>query len=209
MRPELLRVQLEAILRTAKQGPCRILVPMVTDVAELRAVRALCDAALGAGASGPPIGVMIETPASALLADSLLADADFLSVGTNDLTQYTLAMDRAQPELARYCDALHPAVLRLIGGAAVAAASRGRTLSVCGGIASDPAAVPVLIGLGVRELSAIPSVIPAIKARVRALSIESCMALAHEAQGLESASAVRALLARWHSESGAVPEDAT
>jgi multiphosphoryl transfer protein len=136
---------------------------------------------------------MIETPASALLAESIAAEADFFSIGTNDLTQYTLAMDRGHPELAARLDALHPAVLRLIARTAEGAQTRGRMVAVCGGLASDPVAAPILIGLGVHELSAVPSAIPRLKALIRRLTMADCTGVARQALGQSSAGAVRAL----------------
>lgn len=190
--PELLETQLRAILRTP--GERRILLPMVADVADLRAARrALDEAAAALGVAAPPLGVMIETPASALLADQLAAEADFLSVGTNDLTQYVLAMDREHAELAHRLDALHPAVLRLIALAAAPAAAKGKPVSVCGGLASDPLAAPILVGLGVRGLSAAPSAVPAVKAQLRAVTLNTCREAAEAALALDSAEAVRAL----------------
>jgi multiphosphoryl transfer protein len=206
-RPELLATQLRAILHVGA-GPCRILLPMVTEVGELRAVRAALAAerrALGPGPT-PPLGVMIETPASALLAEQLAAEADFLSVGTNDLAQYTLAMDRTHPELAVRLDALHPAVLRLIERAAAAARTRGRTLSVCGALASDPVAVPVLLGLGVRELSAVPASTPRLKALLRSITVADCELLAAAALELASATDVRALAQDWQAAHGLTSE---
>jgi phosphoenolpyruvate-protein kinase (PTS system EI component) len=138
---------------------------------------------------------MIETPASALMADSLAAEADFFSVGTNDLTQYTLAMDRGHAALAARLDGLHPAVLRLIARAAEAARARKRRVAVCGGLASDLAAAPILIGLGVHELSAVPSVIPQLKALIHELTLEECATVARQALEQSSAEAVRALAA--------------
>jgi phosphoenolpyruvate-protein kinase (PTS system EI component) len=139
---------------------------------------------------------MIETPASALLAERLAAVAQFLSIGTNDLTQYTLAMDRGHPQLAERLDALHPAVLRLIASAAAGARAHGRHAAVCGGLASEPLAAPLLVGLGVHELSAVPAVIPQLKACLAAVSLEECRALAAEALEQDTPAAVRALLAR-------------
>src|SRR5262249_3150758 len=129
----------------------------------------------------PSVGVMIETPASAVLADRIAAVADFLSIGTNDLTQYTLAMDRGNPQLAARLDALHPAVLRLIARAAEGARAHGRHAAVCGGLASEPLAAPLLIGLGVHELSAVPAVIPLLKERIGTVSLAECRALAQQA----------------------------
>jgi multiphosphoryl transfer protein len=197
-RPDLLRQQLRAILGVRPYGQCRILLPMITDVAEIRSVRAMVEEArAGIGRNEPiELGVMIETPASALLAESIAAEADFFSIGTNDLTQYTLAMDRGHPELAARLDALHPAVLRLIARTAEGAQPRKRMVAVCGGLASDPAAAPILIGLGVHELSAVPSVIPTLKAVVRRLTMSDCTSLARQALEQSSAEAVRALALR-------------
>ena len=197
-RPDLLRQQLRAILGVRPYGQCRILLPMITDVAEIRSVRAMVEEARREIGRHEPIelGVMIETPASALLAESIAVEADFFSIGTNDLTQYTLAMDRGHPELAARLDALHPAVLRLIARTAHAAQARQRMVAVCGGLASDPAAAPILIGLGVDELSAVPSVIPRLKAIIRKLTLADCTEIARQALEQSSAGAVRALVAR-------------
>jgi multiphosphoryl transfer protein len=119
---------------------------------------------------------------------------DFFSVGTNDLTQYTLAMDRGHPRLAPQVDGLNPAVLGLIGQAVKAAHEAGRWVGVCGGMASDPQAVPILLGLGVDELSVSVPAVPAVKAQVRSLSLAQCKELAARALTLDSAAAVRALV---------------
>src|SRR5690606_16699494 len=129
-------------------------------------------------AQTPALGVMIETPASALLAPALLREADFLSIGSNDLAQYVLAMDRAHPELAARLDGLHPAVLQLIGRVAQAGAKARRKVSICGSLGADPQALPVLLGLGLREFSVVGNAIPRLKAQVRRLAIADCTALA-------------------------------
>jgi len=192
-RPHLLRAQLRAILRGAPQA--KIMVPMVASIAELRAVRAALDEARAdlTVSTRTALGVMIETPAAAMTADLLAAEADFLSVGTNDLTQYALAMDRGNPELAAEVDALHPAVLRMIARTAEGARVRGVWTGVCGGLAGDVAAAPILIGLGVSELSMPSPAIAEIKAMVRTLSPGACARLAAEALDLTSAGEVRAL----------------
>jgi phosphoenolpyruvate-protein phosphotransferase len=194
-RPDLLRTQLRAILAVQPFEQPRLLLPMITDVAELRAIRRIVtEVGRELGRDAPvSIGVMIETPAAALIAEQLARECDFLSIGTNDLTQYTLAMDRTHSELAHRIDALHPAVLRLIELVTLGARRHGRLVAVCGGLASDPAAVPILIGLGVRELSVVPALIPQIKAIVAGLTLESAAALAQSALQLESAETVRAL----------------
>jgi multiphosphoryl transfer protein len=195
-RPDLLEVQLRAMLKLPA-GQCRILLPMITDLGEIRAVRAmLTRLAAQIGVTRlPQLGVMIETPAAALLADQLAAEVDFLSIGTNDLSQYTLAMDRGHAELAARIDGVHPAVLRLIGAVGEAAARQKRPVAVCGGLASDPAAVPLLLGLGVTELSAVPAAIPRIKTLVNALTLDLCRQLAQRALAQDSSGAVRAMLA--------------
>ena len=193
--PPLLRTQLRAILGVRPLEQCRILLPMITEAAEVAAVRAVLDELRAELAVKQPIevGVMIETPASAVLADRLVAVADFLSIGTNDLTQYTLAMDRGHPQLASRLDALHPAVLRLIEIAARAAAARGRMVAVCGGLASEPLAAPILVGLGVHELSAVGAVIPQLKACLSRVTVAECRALAQAALAAADAAAVRVL----------------
>jgi phosphoenolpyruvate-protein phosphotransferase len=204
--PQLLRTQLRAVL-AVRSRHCRLLLPMITDVDEIHAVRALLEEVrVELGRPDPiSVGVMIETPASALLADRIAAVADFLSIGTNDLTQYTLAMDRTHPRLAARLDALHPAVLHLIARAAEAARAHGRHAAVCGGLASEPLAAPLLIGLGVQELSAVPAVIPELKARIGGVSLARCRELAQQALQAENAAAVRALAAQEKSAPGARP----
>lgn len=195
-RPDLLDVQLRAILKAVPAPQCRIMVPMVASLAELRAVRhALERARAELGIAAPvPLGVMVETPAAAMTADLLAAEADFLSIGTNDLTQYCLAMDRGHAGLAPDFDALHPAVLRLIAATTEGAAKHGRPVSVCGGLASDVLAAPVLIGLGVRGLSAAAGQIPALKARLRSVTLDQCRRLAKKTLAAHSAADVRTLV---------------
>ena len=195
-RPHLLKTQLRAILRVKPLGQCKIMVPMIASLDELRAVRAVLDEAkreMGI-VERIELGVMIETPAAAMTADLIAAEADFLSVGTNDLTQYVLAMDRGNPELAARIDALHPAVLRMIDQTCKGAAKHHRWVGVCGGLASDVAATPILLGLGVTELSTTASIAPEVKARVRSLSLDSCRTLAAQALDQTSPEAVRALV---------------
>ncbi len=194
-QPELLRMQLAAVLSVQPLAQCRLMLPMVHEPAEILRVRALLDELtreLGI-ADRPALGVMIETPSAAVIADRICEVADFVSIGTNDLTQYTLAMDRTHPELAAQLDGLHPAVLRLIATTVAAAVARGRPVAVCGGLASDPVAVPVLLGLGVQELSVVPGAIPHTKALIRACTMPRCRELADRALALSSAAAVRAL----------------
>jgi phosphocarrier protein FPr/phosphocarrier protein len=195
-RPDLLRVQLRAILRVQPVGQCRVLLPMITDTAEIRAVRRMIDEVRRELrlSSSIAVGAMIETPAAALLAERVANEVEFLSIGTNDLTQYTLAMDRGHSELAHRIDGLHPAVLRLIATTVAAADKHSRFVAVCGGLASEPAAVPVLLGLGVQELSVVPTLVPQLKSLIRTLTLDACRSLAQRAVALDTAEAVRALV---------------
>ncbi len=194
-RPDLLDTQLRAILRVEPAGSCKIMIPMVASVDELRQVRARIDRLRAdMGITAPiELGVMVETPAAAMTADLLAAEADFLSIGTNDLTQYVLAMDRGNPAVAAGVDAMHPAVLRMIGETCRLAAIHDRWVGVCGGLASDPAALPILVGLGVAELSAVPSFVAEAKQIVRGLTLTEARAHAELALQCKSAAEVRAL----------------
>ncbi len=200
-RSDLLRTQLAAILRVTPVP--RIMLPMIASLSELRAVRAVLNE-LGAP-STTQLGIMIETPASAVIAARFAREADFFSIGTNDLTQYTLAMDRGHAQLAPQIDAFHPAVLSLIAQAAAGAATRDRPVAVCGGLAGDPLAAALLIGLGVRELSMPAGVVARLKETVRALDLDRCRAAAAEALQQDSPEAVRAIAATYLPETGAQP----
>lgn len=194
-RPDLLEPQLRALYRTAKAGAeLSIMFPMITSVGEVLALRAACERVRAALDAPPvPLGVMIEVPAAALKAEALARHVDFFSIGTNDLTQYALAIDRQNPVLAAEADSLHPAVLSLIQMTVAGAAGHGRWVGVCGGIAGDPFGAALLTGLGVDELSMTPRDIPAVKARLRASALDDLKVLAQEAVAREDAEAVRAL----------------
>jgi phosphocarrier protein FPr/phosphocarrier protein len=196
LHSDLMRSQLRAALRIRPAGVMRLLIPMVTDVSEILAVRRAIDEIKGELKLEGRIalGAMIETPAAALTAAALLREVDFLSIGSNDLTQYTLAMDRGHAQLARRTDALHPAVLQLIAAAANAAKAAGKLVAVCGGVAADSTAVPILLGLGVSELSVVPAVIPALKRQIGGLRIDDCCELAKRCLLLSSAAEVRDLV---------------
>ncbi|WP_325985190.1 phosphoenolpyruvate--protein phosphotransferase [Pseudomonas protegens] len=195
-RPELLREQFRAILASAGQARLHIMLPMVSQLTELRQARQLLDEevrALGL-AERPKLGIMIEVPSAALMADRFAPEVDFFSIGTNDLTQYTLAMDRDHPRLASQADSFHPSVLRLIARTVQAAHAHGKWVGVCGALASETLAVPLLLGLGVDELSVSVPLIPAIKARARELDLSECQALAARIIDLEDAVQVREYL---------------
>jgi phosphocarrier protein FPr len=140
------------------------------------------------------IGIMIEVPSAVVLAPELARRVQFFSIGTNDLTQYVLAMDRGHPRLAPQVDGVHPAVLALVEQTTAAAEAAGLRSGVCGGIATDPQAIPLLLGWGVRELSVPVPAVPAVKARIRTLTLEECQSLAECALVADGAPAVRALM---------------
>jgi phosphocarrier protein FPr len=170
--------------------------PMITTLNEIRDVKAmLAEEAASLGVPSLPAGIMVEVPAAAVMAEQFAREAVFFSIGTNDLTQYTLAMDRGHPKLAPQVDGLSPAVLRLIAYTVAGARSAGRRVGVCGGIGSDPCAVPILLGLGVDELSVSLPAIPAVKAQIRTLRMDDCRELAQRALAADSAEDVRALVA--------------
>ncbi|MGW8190112.1 phosphoenolpyruvate--protein phosphotransferase [Sphingomonas hankookensis] len=193
--PEILEAQLRAILSVQPVGQCRIMVPMVASVDEIVAVRAVVDRLrIEMGITERvEVGIMVETPAAAVTSATLAAHADFLSIGTNDLTQYALAMDRGNPAVAGGVDGLHPAVLQLIAHTTDGAKRHGRWVGVCGGLASDRLAVPLLIGLGITELSASPRFVPELKALVRRLDTAACHRLALRALAASSPREVRAM----------------
>jgi len=194
-RPELLVPQIRALYRAGRDGaPISVMFPMITSAAELLALRETCER-IREELQAPklPLGIMIEVPSAALLAADLAQHADFFSIGTNDLTQYTLAIDRQNPVLAPEADSLHPAVLRLIGLTVQGAHMHGRWVGVCGGLAGDPHGAALLAGLGVDELSMTPRDIPAVKERLRAAELPALQALARQALAAPDAAAVRAL----------------
>ncbi|APV38895.1 phosphoenolpyruvate--protein phosphotransferase [Pseudomonas frederiksbergensis] len=199
-RPQLLRDQFKAILNSAGLARLHIMLPMVTQLSELRLARHLLEEeALALGLTErPKLGIMIEVPAAALMADLFAPEVDFFSIGTNDLTQYTLAMDRDHPRLASQADSFHPSVLRLIASTVKAAHAHGKWVGVCGAMASETLAVPLLLGLGVDELSVSVPLIPAIKAAVREVDLLDCQAIAQQVLGLESAEQVREALRLYH-----------
>jgi multiphosphoryl transfer protein len=199
-RTDLFLTQIRAILRAADGYPCRIMFPMVADVEEIRKARTWVEKAHDelSAASQPhawpvELGIMVEIPSAALLAPVLANEIDFFSIGTNDLTQYTLAAERGNPALAYLADGLHPAVLRLIGEVAEAAHQAGKWTGICGELGGDPEAAPILVGLGVDELSLNPAGIPRIKSILRDLTMDSVRALAEQALRCKTSTEVRQL----------------
>ncbi|MHA3775453.1 phosphoenolpyruvate--protein phosphotransferase [Verrucomicrobiota bacterium sgz303538] len=193
-RPELFLPQLRAIYRASVTGPVKIMFPMIATLEDLRAAKDLAEQVrreLGA----PPveIGIMVEVPSTVVMAAEFAKEVDFFSIGTNDLTQYTLAMDRMHPALARQVDGLHPAVLRMVDQTVRAASAAGKWVGVCGGIAGEPRGAVILTGLGVTELSmSIPSV-AAVKAHLRGISRNQAEQFARRALACSTADAVREL----------------
>jgi phosphotransferase system enzyme I (PtsI) len=195
--PALLRTQLRAMLRASAHGRLRILLPMIVGVEEVRAVRQALDEARAeleregrALGEGVELGAMIETPAAVAIADGLAQEADFLSIGTNDLVQYTLAVDRENESVAYLYNAMHPGVLRQIRAVVLAARGTGRPVAVCGEMAADPLASLVLLGLGVDELSMQAPAIPRVKAALRATTQAEARALATRLLELRTAAEV-------------------
>ncbi|WP_371930889.1 phosphoenolpyruvate--protein phosphotransferase [Oceanimonas sp. CHS3-5] len=194
-QPELLETQLRALLTAAEDRPLRIMFPMVADWSEWRFARKMFDRVQAeVNAANVQVGIMVEVPSAALNASLFATEADFFSIGTNDLTQYTLAADRGNGELAALSDGLHPAVLKLMAMTVAAAHAHGKWVGVCGELGSDPQALPLLLGLGVDEVSVSPKRVPLVKARVRECNLAYCKTLAERALEARDAQAVRALI---------------
>ncbi len=201
--PEMFRTQLRALLSVASEGDLRILVPMVAGVEEVRRVRAFVEEArtelADRGIVVPdsvPIGAMIEVPSAAMTADLIAPEVDFLSLGTNDLIQYTLAADRANEAVSEIFRPQHPAILRLIARVEEAARAAGKPLAVCGEMAADPALFLLLLGLGIREFSMGPRSVPLLKDVARCASAADAARMARAALSLSTPDDVAALLAR-------------
>ena len=200
-KPDLFRPQLRALLRVAAEGPARLLVPMVSTLTEVQLVRdAVRSVASELAADGlphdadVPLGIMVEVPAVAILADRFARAVDFFSIGTNDLTQYTLAVDRGNDLVADLYRTLHPAVLGLVHETVQAAERYGIAVSVCGEVAADPRVTPLLVGLGVGGLSASPAYLPLVKRVLRAFSMDEARDLARRALSQPDADAVARIL---------------
>jgi phosphotransferase system enzyme I (PtsI) len=199
--PEPFRVQLRALLRAGRQGPVRIMFPFVSGPGDLRAALSLLEqvkAELRAEGvpfrEDVPVGVNLEVPSAAVVADLLAADVDFFSVGTNDLIQYLLAVDRTDPRVSSLYEPLHPAVLRTLQRIAAVAEGHGRALSVCGEMAGQPLEAVLLVGLGFRSLSMAPSAIPRVKEALRAVRAADARALAERCLGLATCAEIEAVV---------------
>jgi phosphotransferase system enzyme I (PtsI) len=204
-QPDLLEIQFAAILRAGQAGPVRVMLPMVTNVAEVREAREIYErVARRLRRRGeripdklPPLGIMIETPGAALSADALALEADFFAIGTNDLTAYTLAVDRAETDVAELYDPLHPAVLRLVQFATEAALRMRMPVSVCGEMAANPRLVPLLLGLGLRSFSMTASAVPRVKQAVRSVEIDACARFARRVMEQSDPARIEELIASF------------
>jgi multiphosphoryl transfer protein len=196
-RPELLATQLRAILRVATEHPLKVMFPMVAMVAELQAALAILrEARLQTGLDAPlETGIMVEVPAAALLSERLARHVDFFSIGTNDLTQYTMAAERGNERVAPLLAGPHPSVLRLVRDTLEGAEAHGRWVGVCGELAGDPPAAVLLAGLGVRELSMAPRLIPEVKAALRSVTLADASEAAERALAVGDADEARRLAA--------------
>ena len=194
-QPAFFRTQLRAILRCAGLAKLHIMFPMIATLEELREAKTiLAEERLATDTNHIQVGLMIEVPSAAVLAEQFAREADFFSIGTNDLTQYTLAMDRGHPKLAQKADGLHPAVLKMIALTCQGAHKHGKWVGVCGGLAADTLTIPVLVGFGVVELSVPVPAIPAVKSLIQRLSTIECELLAQEVIQMGTAAEVRTRL---------------
>jgi phosphotransferase system enzyme I (PtsI) len=199
-RPDLFKTQLRAIWRAGAHGPTRVMFPMVSSVDQVRQAKALLEEARAdlvaegvAVAERLEVGVMIEIPAAALIADQMAREVDFFSIGSNDLIQYTIAVDRMNQNIAHLYDPYHPGVLRLVGMVIDAAHKHGKWAGMCGEMAGDPAAIPVLLGLGLDEFSMSAGSILRAKRLIRSLSREACAAKAQQALVAATSAEAKAL----------------
>ncbi|MBN2586716.1 MAG: phosphoenolpyruvate--protein phosphotransferase [Candidatus Fermentibacteraceae bacterium] len=203
-RPEKFGVQLRALLRAARFGNERIMLPMITDQFQILRVRSMLEEIAGqldrAGIRRgeiPPLGIMVETPAAVIALDHLLPHADFVSIGTNDLTQYTLAVDRGSPYVSNLFDPFHPAVVRQIEMAAGRCRESEKWIGICGQMASDPLAIPLLIGFGINELSVPITLIPDVKEMLKAIRMNEVRELAAESLMMESGEQIRSFILKY------------
>jgi phosphotransferase system enzyme I (PtsI) len=198
---EIFKIQLRAILRAAVLGDVRILLPLISDLAEIEVARELIteiEKELHREGipfkANIPVGSMIEVPSAVLICDGIARQSDFLSIGTNDLVQYTLGIDRGHPTMSEYCYPAHPSVLRMIKMVNIEAKRYGRSVSVCGEMASNPIFVPLLLGLGVDQLSCSPRYIPIVKRAIRKTNLLAAYELAHHVLQLNSTKEISQVL---------------
>jgi phosphotransferase system enzyme I (PtsI) len=203
-QPEFFRTQLRALLRVAGEYPAgrvRIMFPLISGIEEFRVarllVRRLCAELGQEGRSAPdgiPLGAMVEVPSSAVMAEDLARETDFLSIGTNDLIQYSLAVDRSNEQVAHLYRPTSPAVLRMIAGVRAAGDAAGVPVTICGEMAADPLMVPLLVGLGLRSFSMNPQAVPVVRALIRQLSYRESVQMARQALGMVTSREVEEFL---------------
>ncbi|MEI7450109.1 MAG: phosphoenolpyruvate--protein phosphotransferase [Desulfomonile sp.] len=206
-RTDIFKTQLKAILRAAVHGNCRLLIPMISCLTELIAtkeiLRQVKEELTEAGMEFEhqvKLGVLVEVPSAVVIADILAREVDFFSIGTNDLIQYALAIDRVNEHVNYLYDTLHPAVLRLIRQVTSAGQARGLQVSMCGEMAGDPVNIPILLGLGIDELSMNSLSIPMVKKLIRSINMDDCAELTRLAFEMQDAAAIHSLLEGWISE---------
>jgi phosphotransferase system enzyme I (PtsI) len=202
-QPDVFLTQLRAMVRASAHGDVRIMIPMVSGMHELREVKRLLaraivdiDARSLPRADRIPLGIMIEVPSAAVMADAFAKEADFFSLGTNDLIQYALAIDRTSQSLATLATPFDPSIIRLIAGVVRAAKAQNISVSICGAMASDPLAATLLIGLGLRELSMEAAAIPELKETIRRITVAECEAVATAALACDTSEGVEGAVAR-------------
>ncbi len=207
--PEILKIQLRAILRASSGHKIKVMFPMVATVEEIQAAKVILSevkAELRQGGiafdEAMEVGIMVEVPSAVTIAEKLAPEVDFFSIGTNDLSQYIMACDRTNPKVANLADALHPAVLRMIQQTVQAGHAGGIWVGLCGELAAEPLAAPILLGLGLDEVSINPPGIPAFKQAIAQLTIPAAEAIVTEALKQDSAAKVRQLLAKWRQTNG-------
>ncbi|MFC1835850.1 putative PEP-binding protein, partial [Thermodesulfobacteriota bacterium] len=201
---ELFKTQLRAILRAASAGNCRLLIPMISCLPELLETKTIIEEVKEELArSGKEfteeidVGVLVEVPSAVAIADLLAREVDFLSIGTNDLIQYSLAIDRVNEHVNYLYDTLHPAILRLIRHVTEVGQARGVCVAMCGEMAGDPVNVPILVGLGLNELSMNALSIPIVKKLVRSMGLDDCRRLTRRAFDMNDANEIHQLLEQW------------
>ncbi len=201
---DLFHAQLRGLLRASAHGPLKLMFPMISGVSELRAVKVIVDKVKAelrsegiAFDEGVKLGIMIEMPSAALVADLLARESDFFSIGTNDLIQYTMAVDRVNEYVSYLYEPLHPALIRLIGDVVKAADAAKIPVTVCGEMAGEPMLAPILIGLGIRELSMSAVSVPEVKATIRAIDLEGATALVARVRDMATAEEIRSVVAAY------------